>query len=166
MNDRINEPLARPRSQTLHIAHGILERDGRILLVASKYPNQPAPLWNLPGGRQRTGELLDETVRREFLEETGLFCEVLGFRYVSESFDPASDLHVTSFVFGVSSQGTVHAGDDAHVVDVAWVPIDELRRRIAADVVREPLLAHLVDPSRRYFARANAGITIEFVDDP
>jgi ADP-ribose pyrophosphatase YjhB (NUDIX family) len=150
----------------LHLAHGILERDGRILLVASKYPIQATPLWNLPGGRQRAGELLDETVRREFLEETGLFCEVLGFRYVSESFDPSSNLHVTSFVFGASSHGTARLGEDAHVVDLAWVPIDELRRRITAGVVRDPLIAHLVDPSLRYFARHDAGITIEFADDP
>ena len=139
--------------QQLHLAHGILERDGRILLVASKYPNHAAPLWNLPGGRQRAGELLDETVLREFLEETGLFCEVLGLRYVSESFDPSSDLHVTSFVFSVRSQSIVRAGDDPHIVDVAWVPIDELRRRITAGVVR-------------YFARHDAGITIEFADEP
>jgi hypothetical protein len=36
----------------VHLATALLEHEGRVLLVASRYPNQPEPLWNLPGGRQ------------------------------------------------------------------------------------------------------------------
>jgi ADP-ribose pyrophosphatase YjhB (NUDIX family) len=151
--------------ERIHLAHGLLERDGRVLLVASHYRNHERPLWNMPGGRQRAGETLDQTLRREFLEETQLFIENNGLRYVSESFDAATDTHFTAFIFSVSSSGTPRKTEDAHVVEFDWVPIDELRGRIAVPVVRDPLLAHLVDPRRRYFPFAEAGISIEFSDE-
>lgn len=149
----------------VHLANGILERAGRLLLVASRYANHSEPLWNLPGGRQREGELLEQTVRREFIEETGLTVEVLGLRYLAESYDTVSSTHFTSFAFAVASSGTPAAsGCDAHVVGCEWVPLDELHDRLTVRVVREPLLAHLLDPRKRYFGFAEAGITIEFFD--
>jgi ADP-ribose pyrophosphatase YjhB (NUDIX family) len=148
------------------LAHGIVERDGRILLVASQYPNQPAPLWNLPGGRQREGELLEQTVRREFVEEVGLVADVVELRYVAESYDAPTGTHFTSFVFAVAAAGAALANAaDAHVVDCAWVPRDELATRLSVRVVREPLLEHLARPAARYFGYAEAGITIEFRDE-
>ncbi|MFY9718522.1 MAG: NUDIX domain-containing protein, partial [Candidatus Cybelea sp.] len=71
----------------VHLATGIAIRDGRLLMVASRYPSQPQPLWNLPGGRQQPGELLTESVVREFFEETGLHVRVESLAYVSESYD-------------------------------------------------------------------------------
>jgi ADP-ribose pyrophosphatase YjhB (NUDIX family) len=153
--------------QRIHLSHGILERDGRVLLVASRYRNHAHPLWNLPGGRQREGETLDQTVRREFLEEAQLFVEINGLRYVSESTDSATDTQFTSFVFSISSSGTPRMSTgDAHVVGIEWVTIDKLRERLTVRVVREPLIAHLVDSRQRYFPFAEAGISIEFSDEP
>jgi ADP-ribose pyrophosphatase YjhB (NUDIX family) len=146
----------------------MLERDGRILLVASQYPNQPAPLWNLPGGRQREGELLEGTLRREFVEEVGLVTEVLELRYVAESYDAATSTHFTSFVFAVTAPASDAARanvGDAHVVDCAWVRREDLHARLTVRVVREPLLEHLADPRARYFGYAKADITIEFRDE-
>jgi 8-oxo-dGTP diphosphatase len=150
----------------VHLAHGILERDGRLLLVASRYRNQPEPLWNLPGGRQRPGELLEETVRREFIEEVGLLPQVLALRYVAESFDRDVDVHFTGFIFRVTSVGIPStSANDAHVVEHDWVAFADLGRRLTVPVVRDPLIAHLTDPSKRYFGFAEAGITIEFLDE-
>ena len=64
----------------IHLATGLAVRDGRVLLVASRYPNHAQPLWNLPGGRQQPGELLEETVVREVAEETGLRADVWSSR--------------------------------------------------------------------------------------
>jgi len=149
----------------IHLAAGILERDGRLLLVASRYPNQAEPLWNLPGGRQRDDELLHETLRREFAEETGLEVAVRELRYLSESYDRTTATHFLCTAFTVSGQGEPRAPEgDAHVTAFAWVPREELARRIVVRVVREPLLAHLADEDRRYFAFDDAGITIRFAD--
>lgn len=135
------------------------------MLVASRYPNQPGPLWNLPGGRQRHGELLRETLEREFLEETGLAVAVGPLWYVSESYDRATGTHFLNVTFAVSAEGEprVVAGE-AHVVDLAWVARGALPRRLPVRVVREPLLATLRDGPPGYFGFADAGITIEFAD--
>ncbi len=153
--------------ERFHLVTGILERDGALLLVASRYPNHAEPLWNLPGGRPAPGELLPAALRREFREETSLEIDVGGLRYVAESFDVATGTHFLSAAFDVRSQGEpAVSGTDAHVVDVAWVALADVRARLAVAVVREPLLAHLADPTQRYFGFADAGITIEFADAP
>ncbi len=137
------------------------------MLVASRYPNHPRPLWNLPGGRQREGELLGAALVREFYEETGLAIVVGELRYVSESYDLATATHFLNAAFSVACTGDpIVTGLDAHVVDFAWVPYDELARRLAVAIVREPLLAHLADPRKRYFGFPDSGITIEFADAP
>jgi ADP-ribose pyrophosphatase YjhB (NUDIX family) len=169
-----------------HLAAGIAISDGRLLMVASRYANHAEPLWNLPGGRQQTGELLSETVVREIFEETGLRVEAGAIAYVSESYD--GDTHFLNAVFvvrlvgGVSSfdsaqDGTDSAQDDTggsalprdasdHVVAVEWVPIDEVARRIVVAVVREPLVAYLRGELHgRYAGFHDAGVTIEWPPD-
>jgi ADP-ribose pyrophosphatase YjhB (NUDIX family) len=134
-------------------------------MVASRYPNHPAPLWNLPGGRQRDGELLDETLRREFLEEAGLAIERDRFLYLSESYDRATGTHFVNVTFSVRAAGEPKAAlDDAHIVGLAWVPRDEVTERLQVAVVREPLAAYLRGEDRTYFGFDDAGITIEFSD--
>ncbi len=151
----------------VHLVTGILERAGALLLVASRYPNHPAPLWNLPGGRQRHGELLHAALRREFLEETSLEIAVGELRYVAESYDGTSATHFTNFAFAVQSAGDPRPPvGDAHAVDVAWVELAALPARLSVAVVREPLVANLRNRERRYFSFADAGITIVFADAP
>lgn len=173
---------------TIHLATGIAIHDGRLLLVASHYPNQPQPLWNLPGGRQQPGELLVETVVREFYEETRLRVHPGELAYVSESYD--GDRHFLNATFHVLRQAqddrgelesfesfdklesfdrlTMTAGElgtteGEHVVGVEWVALSEVRERIAVAVVREPLLAYLQGAlERRYAGFHEAGITIEW----
>lgn len=154
-------------SPRVHLVTGVLQRDGALLLVASRYRNHAQPLWNLPGGRQRHGELLHDALRREFDEETSLEISIGGLRYVAESYDPTTDTHFTNFAFEVEGAGEPRLGGaDAHAVALAWVPCVELPQRLSVAVVREPLLANLHDRSRRYFAFSDAGITIEFSDSP
>jgi ADP-ribose pyrophosphatase YjhB (NUDIX family) len=145
----------------------VLERDGCVLLVASRYPNHAQPLWNVPGGRQRHGELLEQTVVREFREETGLEVVVGGLRYVAESYDTKTGEHFLCVCFDVTSSGEPHAAsDDAHVTEIAWCPRDRIGDKIVLPVVRDPLAANLADPTRRYFGFADSGVTIVFADAP
>jgi 8-oxo-dGTP diphosphatase len=150
-----------------HLATGIALRERRLLLVASSYPNHPQPLWNLPGGRQQPGELLEETVVREFCEETGLRVSVRALAYVSESYD--GDRHFLNATFlvdvidGLSCDWTT---PEDHLVALEWVALGDVRERIAVPVVREPLVAFLEGTlERRYAGYHQAGVTIEWPDD-
>ncbi|HEV3156857.1 MAG TPA: NUDIX hydrolase [Candidatus Baltobacteraceae bacterium] len=150
----------------LHLANGLLIRGDLILLVASRYPNLEHPLWHLPGGRRRAGELLHATLRREFAEETGLTVQSEHLLYLSESFDHATTTHILSATFSVQAQGESRCPlDDAHIVDLAWVPREELAGTITVNVVREPLLAYLNGSRRAYFGFENADVSIVFADE-
>ena len=151
----------------IRLVTGICERDGRILLVASRYPNHREPLWNLPGGRPRLGESLAEALAREFTEEVGLEIALECLAYVSESFDSADLRRVVNVTFVVRASGEIRVAEtDAHVVDARWVSPNDLPLYLSARVVREPLLAFLDGDERRYFDLGEAGITIEFADEP
>jgi len=152
-------------SERVHLVTGLLERADALLLVASRYPNRRDVLWNLPGGRQRDGELLGAALAREFLEETGLAIERGPLAYVAESYDRATGVHFVNFAFHVSTAGEpVLPPDDAHVSDMAWVAKADLPAKLAIAVVREPLLAYLGGARLRYTGFDDAGVTIEFAD--
>lgn len=137
------------------------------MLVASRYPNLAEPLWMLPGGRRRPGELLVDALVREFREETALAIVPHELLYISESFDRAGGVHVRNATFRVSGAGEARLDPgDAHVVGLEWVPRGELPARLTVAVLREPLLATLAGDERRYFGFAEACISIEFADPP
>lgn len=157
----------------VHLATGLARRgDGAVLLVASRYANHAQPLWNLPGGRQRPGELLVDTVAREVLEETGYRARVGELAYVSESYDSSDGVHFinATFLIDIGSESPAlgcATGSDDHIVDTSWVSIAELASRIAVAVVREPLLAYVTGTlNDRYAGFAEAGITIRWPDPP
>lgn len=148
----------------IHLSTALVRRDERILLVASTYLNHSQPLWNMPGGRQRGGELLQETVVRELAEETGMQGRVRELCYLSESYD--GQTHITNVTFALEATGEprVPSIEGDHVVEAAWIPISEISNRIHVRVVREPLIAFLSGATRRYAGYAEAGISIEFPD--
>lgn len=155
---------AAQRITRIHLATALVVRDGCVLLVASTYPSHDRPLWNMPGGRQQPGELLEQTVLRELREETGLDGTIAALAYVSESYD--GETHFTNFTFIASARGEIsrpHDKDD-HVVDAAWVRFGDIGKRIEVAVVREPLESFLNGNERRYSGYAEAGISIAFPD--
>jgi len=100
--------------------------DGRVLLIHRRNPPHG---WALPGGFVEYGETVEDGVRREMKEETGLELEDLRqFRVYS---DPARDArgHVVSVVFTARGVGKPEAGDDAdryRLIDLNDVPESEI----------------------------------------
>lgn len=99
---------------------------GKVLLIRRKNP----PLgWALPGGFVDYGETVEDAVRREMKEETGLELENLRqFRVYS---DPGRDprCHCVSVVFSAEGRGEPRAGDDAaefRLVSLGSIPESEL----------------------------------------
>ncbi|NUN50537.1 MAG: (deoxy)nucleoside triphosphate pyrophosphohydrolase [Candidatus Brocadiae bacterium] len=63
---------------TVHGAIAVVRRGGRILISKRPPGKHLAGYWEFPGGRVEPGELPEDTVRREIVEETGLVIRVLG----------------------------------------------------------------------------------------
>jgi 8-oxo-dGTP diphosphatase len=85
--------------------------------------------WSLPGGLVETGELLEDAVRREILEETGLHVEPLSrfdiFERIMRSPKGRVEYHylLVDYICKVVG-GRLRAGDD--VSRAAWVRRAEL----------------------------------------
>jgi 8-oxo-dGTP diphosphatase len=94
----------------LVVVDAIVEVPGGIVVIERSNP--PLGL-ALPGGFVDYGESLEEAVRREISEETGL--EVADLRQFRTYSDPARDprFHTISTVFAARASGQPRAGDDA-----------------------------------------------------
>jgi len=107
----------------------VVFREGMILLIQ----RGQEPLkgwWTLPGGLVETGERLEDAVRREILEETGLNVTPAGIAAVFERIMPdregRTEFHyvIVDYLCQVES-GTVQAASD--VADAGWFTLDEMR---------------------------------------
>jgi ADP-ribose pyrophosphatase YjhB (NUDIX family) len=68
----------------------ILRDDGRILLVQRRRPPE-AGYWGLPGGKVDFMEAVEDAVRREVAEETGLIIRLGRLLCVIDHFEPEMD---------------------------------------------------------------------------
>jgi ADP-ribose pyrophosphatase YjhB (NUDIX family) len=149
----------------VQLCSGLLIRENKLLLVRCTYPGQTQPLWVLPGGRQEPGETIEETVVREFDEETSLRIRPIELAYVSESLDPSIGYHVVNCTFFVEEVGGPQPprARDPAVVDVRFVPVDAAAGLLEADVLAIPVSAALRgDLGRRYFAFRPDDVNVPF----
>jgi ADP-ribose pyrophosphatase YjhB (NUDIX family) len=93
----------------------IIETEGGIILIKRKNP----PFgWAMPGGFVDYGESLEDAVRREAKEETGLDIKLI--RQFHTYSDPKRDPrhHTVSTIFIAAAAGKPKAGDDAREVGI------------------------------------------------
>ena len=115
----------------------ILRRDSVLLVERGKPPL--AGYWSLPGGVLEVGETLEEGVRREVLEETGLVVKPAAvveiFERIMRDAAGRPEYHyvLVDYLCRVSG-GTLAAASDASRAE--WVP----RRRLASYRITEGTL--------------------------
>jgi len=121
-------------------AYGILVHEGAVALVRSSNPQHVPPLWWLPGGGIDFGESPEETLIREFLEETGLRVASPALFSVTSDVrkrDNGDRIHTVRIIYTVTLAG----GDLTHEVHgttdhAAWYPIDQLDTLNLAEYAR------------------------------
>jgi mutator protein MutT len=107
---------------------GVVIADGRALLIRRAGPPLQGE-WSIPGGLLELGESLDQGVRRELAEETGLEVRVLDLIEVFERVFPDNDGR-TKYHFVIldylceAVSGEARAASD--VTEVAWAQEDDL----------------------------------------
>lgn len=108
----------------------VVEDHGRVLLgrrASGPFRDQ----WCLPGGKIEPGEAIEECVRRELLEETGLKARgPLTMISVSSEIDQEHDFH--SFTFGamVTAEGKLFNPEPHKFAEWRWVPLNDLPEKL------------------------------------
>ena len=82
---------------------GICIENEKILLVCHKGLGREGELWGPPGGGLNFGETLEDCLKREFLEETGLEIIVNEFLFINELIN--KPLHAIEIFFLVNVTG-------------------------------------------------------------
>lgn len=117
-------------------AFAVLRRGDRILFVGNERTigGRAVRTWDLPGGRVEPGELVQEALRRELHEETGL--TLVGeprFLFVQEGARSRGGRRVhawRSFFFAVDARGEPQPGHE--VVAVRWLDDAAMRAELTA----------------------------------
>lgn len=115
------------RRKTKLVILGLIENKKHEFLLCQRYdPDVPAAnmKWDLPGGTNEFGERLEDTVKREVLEETGLKIKVVQLLPKSTSRTWRHKrfvLHAVVLCYYCSLvSGRRHLGDHK-IHDLAWV---------------------------------------------
>lgn len=131
--------------------NGLLYENGKLLLVKLNSPTREEPFWTPPGGGVVFGERLEETLKREFIEETGLEIEINSLFYVNEFVE--KPWHAVEFYFLCTRiAGTLKKGSDPEllethqiITDIRFIDISDEAVAIEPAFIRERFLRDFQD---------------------
>ena len=83
---------------------GILIRDGKVLVAQRIKGGALSEQWEFPGGKNRYGESLQETLKREYMEELGIDVDVHEEIATCEFIN--KDVHYTLHAFLISASSS------------------------------------------------------------
>lgn len=113
-----------PKPLVLSVKVVVFDGEGRCLVLKRSVASKGNPgKWDFPGGKVDAGEAVDETARREVLEETGLEIEVGRVLGAAESESPTNRIAYLILEGRVTS-GEVRLSDEHE--DFRWVLPREL----------------------------------------
>lgn len=125
-------------------AKALVLRDDRILL--NRCVSRFGEYYALPGGGQRSGELLTEAVCRELREETGMAVEPVRLCAVYECITGgrAGNNHKLYFIFLCRLTGEEPLAPtelDAYQIDQKWMPLEQVQKaNLFPRIVRNNIL--------------------------
>jgi ADP-ribose pyrophosphatase YjhB (NUDIX family) len=89
-------------------------------------------VWSLPKGHVEPGETTEDAAVREVFEETGIHGTIVASLGTIDFWFMAEDrrIHKTVHHYLLEAHDDVLSDADAEVVEVAWVPLDEVAARL------------------------------------
>jgi 8-oxo-dGTP diphosphatase len=119
-----SEPLKKAKKINL-VVSALIEDNGKVLLIKRKKNKSFPNFWGIPTGKVKSGEKLEDAIKREVKEETNLTIEVLEPYHLTQEFH--DDHHHIVIAFkGKFIAGNLKAGSDAE--EVRWFLKDEISK--------------------------------------
>ena len=105
----------------------IIAKDGKVLLVKRRSFKSFAGYWGVPTGKVKAGETLEEALKREVKEETGLVVKPEKLCHIAQEFH--DDHHHLVFAFRAKViGGRLKAGSD--VCKAKWFDLKKIRVKL------------------------------------
>ena len=108
-------------------------RDDLQVALIARYDRRHRLVWSLPKGHVEQGETVEEAALREVLEETGLTASIVDSLGVIDFWFAVEErrIHKTVHHFLMRYESGEINDEDSEVVEVAWVPFDDVAPRLA-----------------------------------
>lgn len=114
----------------------VIDEEGRWLVVKKKYGGLQG-LWSLPAGFVAPGETVDEAIKREILEETGISVEVSGLIGLRTGV-LQSNVSDNMIIFACKPKNNTITIQEKELEDVRWLtPAHLLETTESAIIIRE-----------------------------
>lgn len=121
----VNDPARRGPTPVVRLI--IPDGQGRVLLLKRAGSSAAPGAWCLPGGKIEYGQTMEEAVRAELREETGMDCAESIFLFWQDSLplEPGG-MHCINLYFEVTAEGQLRTTPEA--AEFAWVGPDDLSK--------------------------------------
>lgn len=93
--------------------------------------NSKRGYWEAPGGKVELGEMINDALKREILEETGVDIEVLNNLEIFQCFDEPKNTHWVALGYLAQfKSGEIDISNDEKIADAKWFKEKELPENI------------------------------------
>lgn len=124
--------MSQDRQQPKIIAAALIEKGGKLLLIKEKLASGKEK-WIVPGGAVEFGENLEEAVKREIKEETGLDVKITKFIGFKEVIAPQFDYHTIVFFYLAEPIGGSLVLEDDQILDGNFFSPEEIKNLLLVD---------------------------------